>query len=293
MNAGNVLFVVGKHEVGKTTFIEKLLPVLVKRGISVAVVKDIHLEGFCIDKEGKDTWRHWKAGASTVVARGIDETDILVKRRMTLEEILPTVESADLVIVEGFKELHGPKVIIAREAADLAEMEGLVTDADAVWGVAGPLVDEGHYKGNLFVLSDAASLEAIADRLEPQAKQQRLKRNRLVMPMEAAVCKVSIDATPVQMKSYVADTLKNVILGAVATLYWNVKVPVVKVDVSLGKKEGDSGWAVGVELNGNPVSIKEFVQNAIAGVVLGYIATLKLPGDITVTRAKEVLVSIA
>ncbi len=292
MDAGNVLFVVGKHEVGKTTFIENLLPVLVKRGISTAVIKDIHIEGFCIDQEGKDTWRHWKAGASTVVARGLDETDILVKRRMAIEEILPAVEPADLVIAEGFKELHGRKVIVAREAADLAEIEALMTESDAVWGVAGPVVDGGHYSGKFPALSDAASLEALADRLEPMAKLQRLKRNRLVMPMEAAACKVSIDGTPVDMKSYVADTLKNVILGAIASLHWNVKMPVARVDVSLGKAEGDDSWAAGVELNGNPISIKEFVQQAIAGVVLGYVATLRLPGDITVTRAREVLVSI-
>ena len=292
MDAGNVLFVVGKHEVGKTTFIEKLLPVLVKRDISIAVIKDIHLEGFCIDQEGKDTWRHWKAGASIVVARGLDETDILVKRRMAIEEILPAVETVDLVIAEGFREFHGRKVIVARDAADLAEMEALVTDADAVWGVAGPFVDGGHYSGKFPALSDAASLEAIADRLEPLAKQQCLKRNRLVMPMGAAACKLTIDGTPVEMKYYVAETLKNVILGAIASLHWNVKVPIAQVDVSLGKGEGEDSWAAGVELNGNPIALKEFVQQAIAGVVLGYVATLRLPGDITVTRAREVLVSI-
>ncbi len=292
MDPGNLLFVSGKSNSGKTTFIEKLLPVLVKRGISACVVKDIHLEWFCIDQEGKDTWRHWKAGASTVVARGHGETDILVKRRLELEEILPAVEDADLVIAEGFKEHHGRKVIVARDAADLAEMEALLTDGDAVWGVAGPVVEGGQYGGHHPVLSDVGSLEALVDRLEPQAKQHRLKRNRLVMPMEAAGCKLAIDGTPVEIKYYVAETLKNVIIGAIASLHWNVKVPVTRVDVSLGKGEGDSGWAVGAEMNGNPISLKDFVQHSIAGVVLGYVSTLKLPGDATVTRAREVLVSI-
>jgi molybdopterin-guanine dinucleotide biosynthesis protein MobB len=292
MEAGNVLFVVGKHDVGKTTFIERLLHVLATRGISAAVIKDIHIEGFCIDQVGKDTWRHWKAGASTVVARGLDETDILVKQRMGLEEILPSVDTADMVIAEGFKEFHGRKVIVAREASDLAEMEALVTDEDVVWGVAGPVVDGGHYGGNRAAVSDVASFEAIVDRLEPLAKQHRLKRNRLVMPLEGASCKMTIDGTAVEMKPYVAETLKNVSIGAIAALHWNVKVPVTRMDLSLGKGDGGDGWAAGVELNGNPISLKEFVQSAIASVVLGYVATLRLPGDASVNRAKEVLVTI-
>nr|MDO8087296.1 molybdopterin-guanine dinucleotide biosynthesis protein B [Candidatus Sigynarchaeum springense] len=292
MDPGNLLFVSGKSNAGKTTFIEKLLPVLVKRGISACVVKDIHLEGFCIDQEGKDTWRHWKAGASTVVARGPGETDILVKRRMGLEEVLPAVGDADLVIVEGFKELHGRKVIVARDAAELAEMEALLTNDDKVWGVAGPVVEGGQYGGKYPPLSGAESIEAFADLLEPMAKQHRLKRNRLVMPLEAAGCKLSIDGTPVEMKDYVADTLKNVVIGAIASLHWNAKAPVTRVEVSLGKDEGGSTWVAGAELNGNPISLKDFVQQSIAGVVLGYVSTLKLPGNMTVTRAREVLVSI-
>ncbi len=282
----------GKSNAGKTTFIEKLLPVLVKRGISACVVKDIHFEGFCIDQEGKDTWRHWKAGASTVVARGPGETDILVKRRMALEEVLPAVEDADLVIAEGFKELHGRKVIVARDAAELAEMEALLASGDVVLGVAGPVVEGGQYSGKYPAFPDTASIEALADLLEPMAKQHRLKRNRLVMPLDMAGCKLSIDGTPVEMKDYVADTLRNVVIGAIASLHWNVKLPVTRVDVSLGKDEGDSTWAVGAELNGNPISLKDFVQHSIAGAVLGYVSTLKLPGDITLTRAREVLVSI-
>ncbi|MBN2154399.1 MAG: molybdopterin-guanine dinucleotide biosynthesis protein B [Candidatus Lokiarchaeota archaeon] len=292
MDPVHILFVSGKSGSGKTTFIEKLLPALVKRGITACVVKDIHLEGFCIDQEGKDTWRHWKAGASIVVARGPGETDILVKRCMALEELLPAVEDADLIVAEGFKELHGRKVIVARDAAGLAEMEALLTGDDVVWGIAGPVLEGNQYSGTYPPLSDEASIEALVNRLEPLAKQHRLARNRLAMPMAAAGCTLSIDGTPIEMKQFVAETLKNVVIGAIASLNWNVKVPISRVDVSLGKGEGGEGWAVGAELNGNPVGLKDFVQHSIAGAVLGYVSTLKLPGDATVTRAREVLVTI-
>ena len=50
---------------GKTTFIEKLIPLLVRRGVRTAVIKsDSH--GFNLDTEGKDTARFSAAGAEAV-----------------------------------------------------------------------------------------------------------------------------------------------------------------------------------------------------------------------------------
>ena len=50
---------------GKTTFIEKLIPLLVQRGVRTAVIKsDSH--GFDLDTEGKDTARFAAAGAEAV-----------------------------------------------------------------------------------------------------------------------------------------------------------------------------------------------------------------------------------
>ena len=61
-----IVSIVGKSDSGKTTLIEKLLPELGRRGYRVATVKhDVH--GFEVDREGKDSWRHKKAGAHTVV----------------------------------------------------------------------------------------------------------------------------------------------------------------------------------------------------------------------------------
>ena len=51
---------------GKTTFIEKLIPLLAQRGVRTAVIKsDSH--GFDLDTEGKDTARFAEAGAEAVV----------------------------------------------------------------------------------------------------------------------------------------------------------------------------------------------------------------------------------
>ena len=51
-----IIGIAGYSGGGKTTFIEKLIPVLKGRGFSVMVIKhDIH--GFQMDHEGKDTYR--------------------------------------------------------------------------------------------------------------------------------------------------------------------------------------------------------------------------------------------
>ena len=57
-----VLCFVGRSNTGKTTLIEKLIPLLKSRGIRVATIKH-HNHDFEIDQEGKDTYRHKKAGA--------------------------------------------------------------------------------------------------------------------------------------------------------------------------------------------------------------------------------------
>jgi molybdopterin-guanine dinucleotide biosynthesis protein len=49
-----MLFIVGNHESGKTTFIEKLIPAI-QRGydVTICVVKDIYILGLTIDTEGE------------------------------------------------------------------------------------------------------------------------------------------------------------------------------------------------------------------------------------------------
>ena len=61
-----IVSIVGKSDSGKTTLMEKLIAELNLRGYKVASVKhDTH--DFEIDKEGKDSWRHKKAGATTTI----------------------------------------------------------------------------------------------------------------------------------------------------------------------------------------------------------------------------------
>ena len=115
-----VFAVSGLHTTGKTTTVTALVKELTLRGFRVSTVKDIHYEGFAIDKEGTNTWKHKMAGASTVVARSLDETDFLVAGRMPMDEVLKRLD-ADVVVIEGGHDEPYPRITCATspEEADI------------------------------------------------------------------------------------------------------------------------------------------------------------------------------
>lgn len=100
---------------GKTTLIEKLVLTLKAQGYRVAVIKhDAHR--FEIDKEGKDSWRFTKAGADMTLISSAEKTAIVEQRPRTFEENLSMIHDVDLILVEGYKQEHIPKIGIRRKA---------------------------------------------------------------------------------------------------------------------------------------------------------------------------------
>ena len=89
---------------GKTTFIEKLIPLLAARGVRTAVIKsDSH--GFTLDTEGKDTARFSAAGAEAVAVSSPDGYFIQqkTKTRQDFQNLIAQMEgnSLDLYITES------------------------------------------------------------------------------------------------------------------------------------------------------------------------------------------------
>jgi molybdopterin-guanine dinucleotide biosynthesis protein B len=111
-----IIAFVGHSNTGKTTLIERLIPVLKAQGLRVGVVK--HRRGdFEIDVAGKDSYRYREAGAEISVIAGprrvalVRETD----RELALEEILSGyLHGVDLVILEGRKDEKVPKIEVVR-----------------------------------------------------------------------------------------------------------------------------------------------------------------------------------
>lgn len=110
-----ILEIYGESKSGKTTFVEKLIEVLIEKGYKVCSVKKIHAQDFTIDTEGKDTWKHSRAGAQVVVAQSQNETAFLVNRNMAPRDIVSFIEKIaepDIVIVEGYWDDDNPKIVV-------------------------------------------------------------------------------------------------------------------------------------------------------------------------------------
>lgn len=110
-----ILGIYGESKSGKTTLVEKLIKALKEKGYRVSSVKKIHIQDFTIDTEGKDTWKHSKAGAQVVVAQSQNETTFLVNRNMAPKDIFYFIEKItefDLVIVEGYWDDDNPKIVV-------------------------------------------------------------------------------------------------------------------------------------------------------------------------------------
>lgn len=107
---------------GKTTLLEKLVPLLVARGLRVAVIKHAHHE-FDIDVPGKDSYRMRKAGARQVMVASRRRWALITEHddgraEPRLSELLPQLDHAslDLILVEGFKHEPIPKIELHRSS---------------------------------------------------------------------------------------------------------------------------------------------------------------------------------
>ena len=111
-----LISIVGKSNSGKTTLVEKLIPELIKRGYRVATIKH-NKHGFDIDHEGKDSWRHKKAGACATVIACPTRVALIedLERDQTLGEIRDKyIKGADVILAEGYKGNPFPKIEVFR-----------------------------------------------------------------------------------------------------------------------------------------------------------------------------------
>lgn len=105
--------VVGPSDTGKTSLIERLVPLLAERG-KVGTVKSIHHD-VRLDEEGKDTYRHREAGAERVVGvtpETLFEFSDVDDKYEAISEALDRLADTgyDYAVVEGFSESSLPKL---------------------------------------------------------------------------------------------------------------------------------------------------------------------------------------
>lgn len=108
--------VVGRHNSGKTTLVEKLIFELVKRGHNVGSIKHHSHGDFDIDYPGKDSYRHREAGASeTVIASPVKMARVkTLDREIECSEIVASMPGHDIVVVEGYRKSGLPTIEVFR-----------------------------------------------------------------------------------------------------------------------------------------------------------------------------------
>lgn len=111
-----IIGIYGYQDAGKTKLVERLVSALVNKGYRVSSIKHTPHDK-TIDCEGKDTWRHWKAGSDPVVFSSGTETSIIKHSKTSADEIANMIireYNPDILIVEGFKEGSFQKVAIGK-----------------------------------------------------------------------------------------------------------------------------------------------------------------------------------
>lgn len=216
-----ILSIVGSSDSGKTTFIESLIPELNRLGYRVGTVKhDVH--GFEMDREGKDTWKHARAGAASIAISSPNQAALIRKTggEMELDELAARFFwDMDLVLTEGYKRERFPKIEVFRKAVAEAPICG---DKDNL--IAMVTDDAVETPIPIFGFSEAARMaEFIA------ARYLRERKRHAIL--------VQIDGKRLPMKDFVGDFVLGGIRGMLSELRgWKEgEVKTISIQILLGK----------------------------------------------------------
>mgnify|MGYP006273300655 CR=1 FL=1 len=113
-----VLGITGPSGVGKTTLLVQLIPLLKAVGLRVGLIKHSHHD-FEIDHPGKDSYQLRKAGATPVLLTSPYRTALIAEQcgeEPSFSDSLACFDGfdCDLILVEGFKSISYPKLLVHR-----------------------------------------------------------------------------------------------------------------------------------------------------------------------------------
>lgn len=125
-----IIQIVGYKNSGKTHLICRLIRELRDCGYRVGTAKHDRHE-FEIDREGRDTWKHYDAGADAVAITSSSKSALIRREAATLEELAAAMPNVDVVLAEGFKSYPYPKIVLLRDEKDV-ELLDIVSGTFAV-----------------------------------------------------------------------------------------------------------------------------------------------------------------
>ena len=136
---------------GKTTLLEKVIPLLKSRGVRVGLIKHTHHQ-MDIDTPGKDSYVLRKAGAAQVMVASSQRWALMCETPLAepvdLHQLVSRMDAAelDLVLVEGFKGEAVPKIVLWRagvkgEIAELLDQHVIAVASDRCLQLELPVLD--------------------------------------------------------------------------------------------------------------------------------------------------------
>ena len=197
-----IICIVGASDSGKTTFLEKLIPMIRDRGYRVGTIKhDTH--GFEMDREGKDTWRHRLAGAQTIAISSPNQAASIrgTTEELSLEELVARYFwREDIILTEGYKRSTYPKIEVFRSAIEQQPICNL--------------------KDNLIALvtDDITDLEVPSFKFDEVSRLTDFIEQRFLKDRKKQRILVNLDGKKLPMKDFVQDFLIGGIVGMLSTL---------------------------------------------------------------------------
>jgi molybdopterin-guanine dinucleotide biosynthesis protein B len=188
----------GFSESGKTTFIEKLIPELKRRGYRIVTIKQTHHE--FASEPGKDSERHLSSGSE--VSMVVSPTRLVLTRpveeEVSIDEMVRVLgDDYDIIICEGFKYSDIPKLVVYRQGIGafplgLSNVIGVITD------------EELDIQTRQYSFED---VEAVADMLEEE----------IIIP-HASRINISVNNTAVPLIEFPRSIISRTILGMLTAL---------------------------------------------------------------------------
>jgi len=171
--ATRMISVIARTNAGKTTLLVALAAELGRRKFHVMTIKHgTHTAD--MDRQGKDTWRHWHEGKAERVLLEAPGQRVLFER--TSKESDPIalarryLDGADIVLVEGFKREPLPKIEVYRLAAGPDPLFDATAHDPADWVAL--ITDNAAYRAPfpVFRFNDTAWLVTLANLAWDRAK---------------------------------------------------------------------------------------------------------------------------